>query len=66
MTVDAVERVNHGLTDGDLAASLHKTLGPKVSPTMAAGISDHLWTPGANENNDVRKNYGRLMIRLAT
>jgi IS1 family transposase len=22
----------------------HKTLGPKVSPAMAAGISDHLWT----------------------
>lgn len=24
-------------------ARRHKTLGPKVSPAMAAGISDHLW-----------------------
>lgn len=22
----------------------HKTLGPKVTPAMAAGISDHVWT----------------------
>jgi hypothetical protein len=22
----------------------HKTLGTKISPAMAAGISDHLWT----------------------
>ncbi len=22
----------------------HKTLGPKTSPSMAAGIADHLWT----------------------
>lgn len=26
----------------------HKTLGPKISPAMATGLSDHLWTGRGN------------------
>lgn len=40
--------VKQRVVEADLSyynyARPHKTLGPKITPAMAAGISDHVWT----------------------